>query len=224
MKPYTLPVLIVVVIVSIALSGMAYFTSYRTEKALDTVNNRLAAIDAKLTPVTPEAPVTSPPKNSDALDVSTWNTYENKPLGFRFKYPKAWDMKALTNEVDQKAMLALAFGTPTCQDCDQPPAMQVRVWSSVYNFDTNSLNLKAKDLADLVAKYAANSEPVYQDVKPIKVGGLSGYQADAGPDVFGGGRFILLPTVSGRLIELWFFEPDADGSRFSTSILPTFEF
>ncbi len=213
--------LVAAVVASLILGISSLFLSVHTAVTLEQMSRQISSLKS---PISGELTPSSKPPASPELsttpaetEISTWNTYDDKPIGIHFKYPKSWDLKGPKSPT--YPILDLSLGNPTCGDCDQPPAMTVKVWSSVYKFDTNTKNLNAKNLPDLLAKYSALPDPLYQNVKTLTVGGKPAYQADAGPNVFGGGQFVFVPLTSGKLIELWFFQ-----SASAVMILPTFAF
>ncbi len=150
--------LVAAVVASLILGISSLFLSVRTAVTLEQMSRQISALKS---PISGElAPSNKPPGSHElsttpasipaGTDISTWNTYDDKPIGIHFKYPKSWDL--LGPKSPTYPLLDLTLGNPTCSDCDQPPAMTVKVWPSVYSFDTHTKNLNAKNLADLLAK------------------------------------------------------------------------
>jgi hypothetical protein len=117
---------------------------------------------------------------------ANWKTYTNDQYGFEFKYPASWNINkaSLTNAV---YALGLDSEPLNHNDNDLPYGLTIKIYSDISKLDDQKLGVK--NLGEFLTKYSNLSDPRFVNVKNINLAGQSAYQADAGPNVFGGGFY-----------------------------------
>lgn len=200
------------VIVALALGGGAYFSAVRTEKVTAELSHKFDTLNQKI--------VSSQPVAASAGD---WKTYDDKTFGIHFQYPASW---TLGSGGQKDHLLTVIFNGPgrCTTDCDMPPAMQLDIYHSITDLDNpllygTSKKLDVKNLQDYLTKYSKLADPVYMNVTKVQIGGLSGYQADLGPNQFTGGQTFFAQMKNGNILKFWLWEP-----KDSPHILSSFTF
>lgn len=157
---------------------------------------------------------------SQKSDNGSWKTYKNDQYGFSFAYPPEISINLEKNPqtLIPSRLLILnlsSFGYPK-EDMDRPAELTISVYKSVAALDID--NKKAATLKDYLDKYSAKADPQYVNVIATKIGNVSGYKAESGPNVFGGGNYYFT-DAKGSILEIWNF--DAQEANFK-KILDSF--
>lgn len=218
-------VLISFVATAVIVGGGTYYlvnTKAKTDKdalqsQITDLNKKVADTEKSLADV---QATTSTPTTTTADPTASWKTYTNSTYGINFKYPKDWTVKEGSLDGTPIYLGLNEAGYTPKPDTDQPNSANFYLYSSISKLDTQKLS--ATSLNDYLNKYSALSDPVYKNKTSQKIGSLSGYTVDAGPNQFGGGKYYFAELSNKQIVKFWLFNETNSGTM--STILSTFQF
>lgn len=110
-----------------------------------------------------------PASTTQTSSTTNWKTYTSAKYGISFKYPNNWTI--LTDNSDQTIII-------------QGEAIDIKDGSMVNNTLIN-INISSKILSDKICTLSLGCYP-YNQLKQVRVAGVSGYQIDIDMPVDGG--------------------------------------
>jgi hypothetical protein len=130
-----------------------------------------------------------------------WQTYRNEEFGFEFRYPEDWEL--FTNVHGSTADLLISIDSIGVShvDNDLPYNFEIEVYKDIsgidyYYADGQYHKYGLKNLNEYLEKFSSGEDPRLTNILNFTIGGNSGFKADAGPNVFGGGKFYYVENSS----------------------------
>lgn len=163
-------------------------------------------------------------------ETADWKTYTNDEYGFSFKYPGDWDQGQATPEntknLDPFSLLVFVGpdATKNMEKGGPYGISTIRVYDSL-NKANQFYETSATSLSGLLSDLSQKSDPTVTDVASARIGNTNGYVADAGPNVYGGGKYYFVKDTPERIYTIHFFtaHENYDQSK-EAQILSTFQF
>jgi hypothetical protein len=162
----------------------------------------------------------------NGFDISDWKTYRNEEYGLEFKYPKDWAVEnfGAYEMTLSRSLVVIGLnkaGYSKLPDTDMPNSANFYLYKSITELDSKKISIIS--LKDYLDKYSTLSDPVYKNVINKKIGSLDGYEADAGPNQFGGGKYYFAELSNKQIVSFWLFSERTD-QKIMDQILSTFKF